>query len=80
MLKSLDSSTGGDGPVIERGEFVKIESLLHMGENSIVTTINMFKSLVQDVQAEIKVKAKIIEFAATECSSFLEFRSSGLLS
>ena len=29
MLKSLDPSAGGDGLVIERGEIVKIESLLH---------------------------------------------------
>ena len=37
--------------------------------------INIFKSLVQDVQIEIKEKAAIIEFAAVECSSSTELRS-----
>ena len=52
-----------DGPVIGREEIVKMESMLHRGENSIVDKINMLKSLVQDVHARIKEKTEIIEFS-----------------
>ena len=49
MVKKVGLGDSSDGPVIERGRNCKNGSLLHRGDST-VDKINMFKSLVQDVQ------------------------------